>query len=279
MAQPGWYPDPQDPSRPRYWDGQRWAQPTAPESQKPRRQWVWFAAAMAAVTLLVVGLLYGTGGLSVIDLAPESSARPSGSQWDELSPSPQPSDTPSIGDHGQNIACPLIHYDSRSQVDQDGRVRGGGLSFLAPTGAAWQHTPTTVPWMTDQNSVIRPITDGWISNIDVGYVHAEDGFTEPRTAAEQFMSCMASSTMFQGYRYRDVLESSAYVVDGHEGWRLRANVYVDNQPKEIQGDTVDIVVLELGEKDQLSVFVSCATIDLTDNQDEVAAALESLRVE
>lgn len=279
MAQPGWYPDPQDPSRPRYWDGQRWAQPLQPEpSRRPRRQWTWFAVAMAAVAVLVAALLYGTGAFNVIDPQPESSARPSGSQWDELSPSPRPSDTPSEGERGEVVECPLIHFESRSQIDADGRVRGGGLSFAVPSGPGWQETPTSVPWMTDQNSIIRPIVPGWISNIDVGYVHAEDGFTEPRTAAEQFMSCMASSTMFLGYQYRDVLESSPYEVDGHQGWRLRADVHVANQPQ-VDGDTVDIVVLDLGEPGRLSVFVSCATIDLADNQEEVADALRSLKIE
>lgn len=233
---------------------------------------------MIAVAILVVALIYGTGSLGTITTLPESSARPSGSQWDELSPSPRPSDVPSQGEHGDVISCPLVHFESRSQIDDDGRLRGGGLSFVAPTGRHWETSPTTVPWMSDQNSIIRPIVSGWISNIDVGYVHAEDGFVEPRSAAEQFMSCMASSTMFQGYQYRDVLESSAYQVDGRQGWRLRANIYVDNQP-EVDGDTVDVVVLDLGEPGTLSVFVSCATIDLADNQEEVAKALDSLRVE
>lgn len=277
MAQPGWYPDPQDPSRPRYWDGRQWAPPSQPDP-KPRRQWVWFAVAMGAVALLVVGLLYGTSSLGNLDFRAEPSSRPSGSQWDELSPSPQPTDAPSLGDSGQVIDCPLVHPDTRSEIDADGRVRGGGLSFVAPTSDQWDLWPTNVLWMSDQNSVTRVITEGWISNIDVGYVHAEDGFTDPRTAAEQFMSCMASSTMFQGYSHRDILESTAYEVDGRQGWRLTANVYVDNQP-EVDGDTVDILVLDLGEPDRLSVYVSCATIDLTDNLQEVAEAFNTLRVE
>ena len=47
----------------------------------------------------------------------------------------------------------------------------------------------------------------------------------------------------------------------------------------IDGDTVDILVLDLGEPDRLSVYVSCATIDLTDNLQEVAEAFNTLRVE
>ncbi|MCX5042460.1 DUF2510 domain-containing protein [Aldersonia sp. NBC_00410] len=65
MTQPGWYPDPQDPRRQRWWDGRQWAPPAqwAPQQPPPRKRSgagkVLLAIGGAVVVLIVIGVLVG----------------------------------------------------------------------------------------------------------------------------------------------------------------------------------------------------------------------------
>ena len=71
VAQAGWYPDPSDPYRTRYWDGQRWTEqrgdwsppaPAAVPSAAPRRRWV----LPLVLGLLVVALLAVVGTVAAV---------------------------------------------------------------------------------------------------------------------------------------------------------------------------------------------------------------------
>ena len=133
--------------------------------------------------------------------------------------------------------------------------------------------------MYDYNSVIRPIASAWISNVGVGYIKVSDGFAPNMTvAAEQFVTCMASSGMFDSFTKREILLNEEYVVSGRIGWRLVSNVFVSNQRhNNIEGDVVDIILVPTEDEDRFAVYVSCATIDHTANQDQVKVSLDSLR--
>lgn len=66
---PGWYPDPEDPSRPRWWDGTQWAQatvfPTAPSvGSMPNR-----TSPPSVVLTVVITALFGLLGLIPAALA------------------------------------------------------------------------------------------------------------------------------------------------------------------------------------------------------------------
>lgn len=64
-APAGWYPDPSDPTRQRWWDGARWAAPAAPVAPAPQvaapvavdtnTVWVWLAIVMS---VLPIGILF-----------------------------------------------------------------------------------------------------------------------------------------------------------------------------------------------------------------------------
>lgn len=280
MAEPGWYADPTAPNGRRYWDGARWADPTAAPTRKGPGGWLWFVIALAVVGAIVAALVYLPGGANPFAPTPEDtrSARPTGSQWNELLPSETPTPTAIESGFGEPIDCPDSRETPRSDV-RDGRISGGGLSVVEPPGSGWYESPAWIDWMYDYNSVIRSIAPGWISNVGVGYIKISDGFSDnPAKAAEQFVTCMASSGMFYGFEKREILINEEYVVSGRIGWRLVSNVYVGNQKHQgIDGDVVDIIIVPTDDEDRFAVYVSCATIGHSQNLEQVQVSLESLQ--
>ncbi len=280
MSAPGWYPDPSSSGGGyRYWDGTQWTSQTTDQSgstsgTKSMQPWLWFGVAMVLVIGLVVFLIYRPGAGTTTVGSDTNSARPTGSQWDETLPSESPTQ-PENPEEGELVECPRTTGDDRSEVSRDGRLHGGGLSIVPPEG--WYEEWTYMPGVVDHNSMMRPIVTGWISSISVAALQKSD-FNDPQLAAQQMMSCVASSQLFSTFTGREDLFNDAFRLDGHQGWRVTANVYV-HSPQEVEGDVVDIIVLETGDPEHLSIYVSAATIDLQDNLDEVARAMQTLRVE
>lgn len=278
MAEPGWYADPSAPQGRRYWDGQRWA-----ESAPPRRGHS--AAAWLVVALLVIGgviaaIIMFPAGSNPFAATPEDNrtARPTGTQWNELVPTETPSPTPVETGFGQPIDCPSSFELPRSEI-RDGRLHGGGLSIEAPSGSRWERNSAYINWLYDSNGMTRDIAPGWMSNVNVGYILVSDGFSSVMsTAAEQFVTCMASSGMFDGFERRELLVNEDYVVSDRIGWRLTSNIFVGNMKNyDIDGDVVDIILVPTDDKDRFAVYVSCVTIGHEENRAEVDVALNSLR--
>lgn len=285
MSAPGWYPDPSSPQGGyRYWDGTAWtgqtssgsAGTTSPAAAPRKRTWIWFAVGLAVITALVLVLIFRPGSGLTGTPGDTNSSRPTGSQWNELEPTESPT-LPEDPGNGETVECPRDSTEQRSQVDGDGRVHGGGLSFEGMSGR-WDNGPVWIPWLYDNNSQTRGIAPGWMSNVSVGYAKQSEGFKTPKSAAEQMMACLTSSSLYLGFSGREVLRNEAFAIDGRNGWRVTSNVFVDNQG-DIKGDVVDVIILDLGRRDQLSVYISCATIDHQENLGEVQRAFDSLRVD
>lgn len=285
MSAPGWYPDPANTGGYRYWDGNGWTNQTsggagpggAPDGGKSggNKTWIWFTIALVVIGAVVVALLWRPAALFPETPEDTNSARPSGSQWNELEPTEEPSDPDDIGP-GELVECPRNATDDFSEIGPDGRMTSGGLSFEARGN--WRSRPAYMPWIHEHNGQSREITSSWQSNLSVGVIRKDEGFTAPRQAAESIMECMSSSSLFQGFNGREDLLNEAFELDGKQGWRITANVRVDNQG-DIEGDVVDIIVLDLGDAETFSIFISCATIGHEENLAEVADATATLRVE
>lgn len=72
MAEPpaDWYPDPDDLSRRRYWDGSEWTDhfaPSAPDSSNPPKEMTWFVNFRSGWLLVAAGI--ACGGLAALFLA------------------------------------------------------------------------------------------------------------------------------------------------------------------------------------------------------------------
>lgn len=284
MAQPGWYADPTAPEGRRYWDGQRWVDPQPP--RKGPAGWVWLVIALTVVAALVAALLIFPTRANPFASTPEDTrtSRPSGEQWDERVPSDTPTPTEIESQFGDVVDCPVNGESPRSELI-DGRLHGGGLSIAAPQGPQWETRPSYIDWLYDNNSMTREIVtegfSGWVSNVNVGYILTSDGFSaDPKAAAEQFISCMASSGMFAGFTRRTVLWNEPWDVSGRSAWRLTSKVYVNDwEHHGIEGDTVDLVLVPTDEQGRIAVYVSCVTIDHQENIREVEPVFDSLRYE
>ena len=279
MSAPGWYPDPAgNKGAVRYWDGHTWTQhdQAAPTTGSSRRPWGWFILAMVVITALVAVFVLRPQGFT-IGAGDPNSAKPTGSQWNELPITETPTEPEEPGEGGI-IDCPQNSFDSRSEISSDGRMHGGGLSFQPPAGSSWRPEAVFMPWLYDHNSTTKVISYGWQSNVSTGEVLRSEGFADPRSTAEQLMGCLASSGLYRGFTGREDLLDESFTLDGDGGWRITANVFVDTMGN-IKGDVVDVIVLDLGDPQKLAVYISCATIEDEKNLAEVAKATESLSVD
>ncbi|MHA6525571.1 DUF2510 domain-containing protein [Tessaracoccus sp. G1721] len=279
MAEPGWYADPTAPQGRRYWDGQRWME----TGHSPRRgpgAALWLLIALVVIGGVIAAIIMFPAGSNPFAATPEDnrSARPTGTQWNELVPTETPSPTPIETGFGQPIECPTADDYPRSEI-RDGRLHGGGLSIEPPSGSRWEQNSAWIDWLYESNGMTRDIALGWMSNVNVGYIKVSDGFSPVMsTAAEQFVTCMASSGMFLGFERRELLINEDYVVSDRIGWRLTSNIFVGNMAdQDIEGDVVDIILVPTDDKDRFAVYVSCVTIGHDENRAEVDVSLNSLR--
>lgn len=300
MSMPGWYPDPAGtPGRFRYWDGRQWSsETTAQPSSAPvpgigpgsgegsgrddrRGALMPLLVGLLVLALLVSGFLWwrnrdGGGGMVAEDT---NSSTPTISSWDERSSSPTPSPSASGSDDpapsgGAMVACPVgggdVHPNSGSQIT------GGGLAFDRVEG--WDDADNfSMPWTYDMGAQTDTVYSGWFSLVSVGALSVADGFEQPKRSTQMMMSCFATSSYYLGYSGRKDLVSKAVTINGHAGWHLRSEIYVNmlNLPQ-VKGDTVDVIVVDLGNPASLGVFVSSYTIDDAGRQKQVEGAIATL---
>lgn len=181
-----------------------------------------------------------------------TSSRPTGSVWNETkrpTPSTPPPPTASHS-HGTTVECPRV-TNERRQHPADGRVHGGGLSFAVPEG--WTSGGTWSRVLTDQSGAGRHHSGStWSSLLTVGIAPHESGFDDPRTTAIQIFECHVSSSNFPGYLGRAIVVDEAITVDGKPGRWVRGHAESSQVPG--GGATYDMVVLDLGDKEGLSVY-------------------------
>lgn len=279
-AAPGWYPDPEDPTRVRYWDGDSWAPAAAPSGGGHpgggSRWWVLGVVAIAVVVALVLLVPRLFGGDTVAEPDPEPTGpRPTESQWDELpvteSPTPTPSDSPSTG---QEVECPIGDPGARTSVSDGGWIRGGGLAFPEP-GEPWgplESIDTNIPWAHDADG-LRSGGSGFYNVMMVGELHSEEGFTEPGAAAQTAFDCQASGAYYTGVKKVEVVLDEPVEVDGLQGWHVRGLIHSTSGLI----DRVDVIVLDGG--DVLPTFHAVVNSEVPEHVVGVDEAIASLRYE
>lgn len=289
---PGWYPDPGGRAgRFRFWDGQSWSEqttsdplgtpaptpPSGPASGKgSSRGWIVALLVLGLVTLLIVlGLFWLTRGSSPWSggvSEDTNSSTPTIPAWDETSSATPPPTGGSL------VSCPVTAVDTSTRQNDSTVLKGGGLIVNRIDG--WRTSPMYLQWVSDFQTQMDTVHPGWMSNIGVGALNHVDGFVEPRVAAVRTLECFASSGYYLDFTGRSTTLDQAVTIDGHPGWRIRAEVRVAiPELPQVAGDVVDIIVVDLGPgADHLGTFISSFTIGDTPRQAKVEAAIASLRV-
>lgn len=231
------------------------------------------AAAVALVSVVIWFVFAGPRGEGFIDVPEDTnSAAPTISGWDETStPTPPPTTAAS------QVTCPYTTVTDLTKQLSDGRLRGGGISVQRIS--KWVDSDMYLQWVSDFHAEVDEVRPGWISNIGVGQLNAVDGFTDPQTAARQSMECFASSGYYTGFTHRVDLLSEATTISGYPAWRMRSEVHIQSDfMPEIEGDEVDIIVIDLGDPQRMGIFVSSVTIGDLGRRALVDQSIDTLKV-
>lgn len=286
---PGWYPDPAGtPNRYRYWDGHAWSHevtdnpastpppnPTPPK--RARRIGPLLVAAVALLVLVLAGVLVVRALFTdrgIVDYDPVPTPTVSG--WDDSSPTtepetptptpsqskptPTPTKTPSPSEEQPLQPCPEGQPTARQDHPSDKRIHGGDLSF--PKVAGWDETSgAEFSWAYDVGEQMTLVeSPSWYANLAVGALFTGDGFDEPRRSAELAMQCVITSGLYPYFTDRKDTWSKAVTVDGHPAWSIRADIEVDDPGLDTKGDTVEVIVVDTGSPESLSMFIGAVNI-------------------
>ena len=285
MAQTGWYPDPGGSGAPRYWDGHGWAThpvgdattggPSGHGGGSRRSPIIGIGLGLLTIVLVVAVMIWQPWNSSTrLATGDTNSARPTGSQWNELEPTETPSSPQPTDGDGRPVACPLVQAPEGKR--QSGWYVSGDIRFRGVPGWTEEEGGWTIDFASKRSGQRDDVKDNWVSITAIGQLSTTDFSRDARTAAAQVSDCLSSSFFYYTLDYRERLQDEAFITsDGVEGWIIREN-YWNIPGQAVSGDEVVVVVLEAGDDDTLTLFHSQAPIEDEQRKDLVATALDSL---
>ncbi|WP_235734340.1 DUF2510 domain-containing protein [Nocardioides alcanivorans] len=254
---------------------------------------LWIVLAGVLVILLIVGGIFGAMALMGDDdddskagddkssQVDEPSDEPSDDPSDEPSddpsddPSDEPSDQPTDGVPPAGVpTAPVANFctsgepSDRETYPQDGNIHGGGLTsppikgYEAPPGGL----ADVYRFADDVATVYAETQVGkWMSVHAFGALEKEDAGSDLEAAATAVMDCMANSPDFYAsLKDTKSLASESIQVDGHDAWRVRWEIQVDDPEVEAGGDVGEVVVIDTGDDDDYGVYAG--VVPLNDNK-------------
>ncbi|MCL6422995.1 hypothetical protein Bequi_06260 [Brachybacterium sp. JHP9] len=182
--------------------------------------------------------------------------------------------------------CWYATDNARTSSDPAGGLRAGGLEVDTPAVFTDTYQIVALPFAVDSTTAYAEVEANWISSVTLARVRW-DGATAPgygeypgaQAAAERMLACLlADDTIWEGTSARTVTryEGGPVSVDGMSGFQVEAD----------QSFTSDIVTATSASHLQITVvdtpggpavMMTDAADGLTDHEDGVRAARESLR--
>lgn len=188
---PGWYPDPQDPSQARFWDGARWTdRRVTPGGDKPLPK-TWLVVGLGV--LLIVALGFGLTALLSTQEPPAIIPSPGETSPAATTPSPagdaSGTQTPSadVGScHGGNGAFTRYAHES---------FFAAGVAYAHPVEWEFSFDPSYFTWLDDHSALGAIRLDGADNQAGIvfGSVPKRGGFQDQRSAAIGSIECLVDS--------------------------------------------------------------------------------------
>ena len=246
--------------------------------------------------LVLVGVLVVRGLFAdrpIVDPGPLPSSTVSG--WDDSSPTTEPETPTPTPSASQPTPTGLPHRlpprSSRCSparranprlgrtIPPTSRIHGGGRSF--PKVDGWQDTSgSSFSWAYDVGEQMKLAeSPRWYANLAVGALFTGDGFDEPRRSAELVMQCVITSGLYPSFIDRADIWSKAVTVDGRAAWSISADIRVDYPDLNTKGDTVEVIVVDTGSPESLSMFIGAVDIGDPKLLTTMDSTIENLRVE
>lgn len=270
-AQPGWYPDPEgSQGQMRYWNGQQWAPRSEPPRRGNRTLPVVVGVLVLVVALAATFILWPRSSETASD---ESSARPTGSQWDEGLPPASPSASPSPSPQetgGETVPCPRTAMPGGRR--EGNRLHGGGISVEIPDGFDGS---SSAPVLQDQIGVLKQYPNSsWGSLAVVGRAPASAGFTDLETTSAQVIECHITSGRFGGYEGHETFRSAGSTIAGRPMWIRGIQARSSTAPG--GGATYIVMLFDLGDPEGFAVYWTGVVDADTDAQDAIIRSLETI---
>ncbi len=207
-----------------------------------------------------------------------TATNPTQSPTKQPSPTPTPTETPIILKPSEVKAkCHLGGPKPRAQHPVDDEwIYGGKIAMRRVP--EWKDKGFAFLWVHDIDSQTFQHSEGWFNGASVSALRVQEGFENTEKAAKSSLSCVAGSyyTDLTGLEYKFVKQVS---LGGKKGHWVRAQANVDTpELLGIEGDIIDVVVIDTGAEGDLSMFLSTATIGDDTNIKKMEDLINNLRV-
>lgn len=139
---------------------------------------------------------------------------------------------------------------------------GGDVAFSFPDAFVLQYTD---------------VEEKWISLTGVGGLARANGFDSVDTAAEVVVQCLTSSDLvYSGFTGRTDLKNESIDIDGKPAHRITTEIRVEDPRITVDGDVLDVIVVDTGDPESFGVYIAMAAIgndDLISKNEDTMASL------
>lgn len=290
--QPAQQPAPQQPSQPGY--GAVPSPPPTPVPYGGYGQQPWspqptggggngktigiIIAAVLVLVLLGVGGFFGVRALSGDDGDDKASDDPSKSESTDSTEGSDPTEGSSSTIKPTGIQCTGGTGDAETEPSPDlTELKGGGLTIPRRDGYTIA-TGDDVAFSFPDAFVLQyvDVEEYWISLTGVGGLAKANGFDSVDTAAEVIVQCLTSSDqVYSGFTERTDLKNESIDIEGKPAHRITAEVRVKDSRVTVEGDVLDVIVVDTGDPETFGLYIAMAAIGddalIAKNEDTTAS--------